>query len=291
MAQSEKVVVFECEKNKLTGIIHNPVSISSNIGVLIIVGGPQYRVGSHRQFVLLARTLSDAGVPVMRFDYRGMGDSEGESRTFLDIDSDVASATDIMFKENPQLTGIVMWGLCDAASAALFYGYQDGRVKGLILLNPWVFTEEGSAKTYLKYYYLKRLFNSDFWSKVLRLEFDYIESVKDFGALIKKILIRKQTEKSKQNKSAEMVDKSLSLPDRMKACLELFNQPILLILSGNDLTAEEFRETVKSDRQWQALLQEKKVTKETLIEADHTFSSAQWREQVANWSLEWVKKL
>jgi len=292
VAQSEKVVVFECEKNKLTGIIHNPVSISNNIGVLIVVGGPQYRVGSHRQFVLLARTLADAGMPVMRFDYRGMGDSEGEPRSFLDVDSDIALAIDVMYKECPQLSGVVIWGLCDAASAALFYGYQDDRVKGLILLNPWVFTEQGAAKTYLKYYYIKRLCNPDFWAKIIHLKFDYVESFKGLGDLIKKIVVQKSTKKSTQYSNANhFVEKTLLLPERMKACLTKFDQPILLILSGNDLTADEFRETVKSDKKWQMLLEEKKVSQKSLVEADHTFSSAQWREQVANWSLEWVKNL
>jgi len=51
---------------------------AADTGVLIVVGGPQYRVGSHRQFVMLARFLADHGVPCMRFDYRGMGDVSGE---------------------------------------------------------------------------------------------------------------------------------------------------------------------------------------------------------------------
>jgi hypothetical protein len=46
--------------------------------VVIIVVGPQYRAGLHRQFVSLARTLSTAGFLVLRYDYRGMGDSDGE---------------------------------------------------------------------------------------------------------------------------------------------------------------------------------------------------------------------
>jgi alpha/beta superfamily hydrolase len=48
--------------------------------VLVIVGGPQYRAGSHRQFTLLARSLAEQGFAVLRFDYRGMGDSTGAMR-------------------------------------------------------------------------------------------------------------------------------------------------------------------------------------------------------------------
>jgi exosortase A-associated hydrolase 1 len=289
--QLEKAVVFQCEKCKLTGVIHKPEAITK-FGVLIVVGGPQYRVGSHRQFVLLARALVDAKIPVMRFDYRGMGDSEGEGQTFLEIDKDLASAIDTFYQECPDLTGVVIWGLCDAASAALFYGYQDDRVKGLILLNPWVFTEQGSAKTFLKYYYLKRLFNPHFWRKVFRFKFDYQESFKGLVYLIKKTFLH-NTQTNNNNKAGQsnFVDKTLPLPERMKACLKKFNQPVLLILSGNDLTADEFREVVKSDIQWQELLKDEKIEQKTLLEADHTFSSALWREKVASWSLTWVNNL
>ena len=42
--------------------------------VLVVVGGPQVRAGSHRHFVQLARHLATHGHAVMRFDVRGMGD-------------------------------------------------------------------------------------------------------------------------------------------------------------------------------------------------------------------------
>ncbi|KAB8057318.1 hydrolase 1, exosortase A system-associated, partial [Janthinobacterium violaceinigrum] len=59
---------------RLVGILSLPAAPGPR-GVLIVTGGPQYRVGSHRQFVLLARALAAQGVPVLRFDLRGMGDS------------------------------------------------------------------------------------------------------------------------------------------------------------------------------------------------------------------------
>ena len=78
-----------------------------------MVGGPQYRVGSHRQFVLLARDLAADGFPVFRFDYRGMGDSEGEFRGFEHVEDDIAAAVEAFRSASPGLREIVLWGLCD----------------------------------------------------------------------------------------------------------------------------------------------------------------------------------
>jgi len=123
--QTEKIVEFQCKENYMCGVLHLPKeNESSNTGVLIVVGGPQYRVGSHRQFVLLARYLSENGYPVFRFDYRSMGDSEGEARDFESVGEDISTAIEAFFSEAGQLSNIVIWGLCDAASAALFVAHS-----------------------------------------------------------------------------------------------------------------------------------------------------------------------
>lgn len=72
MNVQEHALAFACNDSWLYGILSIPENTSSR-GVLVVVGGPQYRAGSHRQFTLLARDLAAYGVPVLRFDCRGMG--------------------------------------------------------------------------------------------------------------------------------------------------------------------------------------------------------------------------
>lgn len=289
MNMKEIPLLFECQGEQLPAILHQ-TDASAKLGVLLVVGGPQYRVGSHRQFVLLARHLAGQGVPVMRFDVRGMGDAEGTPRKFSELDDDIAAAVDCFLAASPQLQGVVIWGLCDAASAALFYAYQDERIKGLVLLNPWVFTEQGAAKTYLKHYYWQRLTSPDFWRKVLSLRFNYAESITSLLALLRRAS-RKSAGTASVNHEPTKVDEQLPLPARMRECLKRFSHPVLLILSGRDLTADEFRDAVKADAEWQRLLAEPRVTRHDFAEADHTFSSAAWRDQVAAWTSNWITKL
>jgi len=86
-------VEFSCEGDLLSGILHSGAA-DARTGVVIVVGGPQTRIGSHRQFLLLANALAAAGHPCLRFDYRGMGDSEGEPRDFEAVDADIRAAVD-----------------------------------------------------------------------------------------------------------------------------------------------------------------------------------------------------
>ncbi len=287
----ETPILFQCHENNLLGIVHQSAK-ATNLGVLLVVGGPQYRVGSHRQFVLLARMLADHDVPVMRFDYRGMGDSEGEQRSFALIDDDIAAAITAFYQVCPALSGVVIWGLCDAASAALFYAYQDERVLGLVLLNPWVYTEQGAATVYLKHYYLQRLLSPDFWRKLFSLKFDFLKSLSSLLAICRQTIKHTASVESKQcgldSNPSVLIANNLSLPIRMRECLRRYRNPVLLILSGKDLTADEFRAAVTSDSEWQTLLSEDRVTRHDFMESDHTFSTQAWRDQVAVWTLQWL---
>jgi exosortase A-associated hydrolase 1 len=282
----ELPLVFDCQGELLIGILHQASEIKLKVGVLIVVGGPQFRAGSHRQFVLLARHLADNGVPVMRFDVRGMGDSSGAPRQFHQLNDDIKAAIDNFLKECPHLHQVVIWGLCDAASAALFYAYQDARVAGLVLLNPWIFTKQGAAKTYLKYYYWQRLTSQSFWRKLFAFKFDYMESIKSLRSFIKQAKNSASNESSE--KASDIIDMELPLPIRMRESLRQFTKPVLFILSGQDLTAKEFIDVTNNDAEWQLLINSPRVNKYYFPEADHTFSTAVWRNQVADWTLNWI---
>jgi uncharacterized protein len=284
----ERALAFECQGSWLYGILHLPERSGSR-GVLIVVGGPQYRVGSHRQFTLLARRLAASGTSVMRFDCRGMGDSEGEPRTFEDVEEDIRCAIDTFLKEVPALNQLVIWGLCDAASAALFYAHRDERVTGLVLLNPWVRTDHGAAKVYLKHYYIARLFQPDLWNKIRQGNFSYGKAARSLSQVVRSVLKEKKERMIPGQVNNGTPRKIAPLPERMLAGLSRFNGKILFILSGNDLTAQEFSDLVKGSAEWQRLLASPGVSRQDLPEANHTFSRQEWKEQVITWTSRWIR--
>lgn len=291
MNVEETACNFLCRDSWLYGILHVPERPVSR-GVLIVVGGPQYRVGSHRQFTLVARYLASQGIPVFRFDYRGMGDSEGGKRIFDEVGDDLRAAIDEFMKTMPTLEEVVIWGLCDAASAALFYAHGDSRVTGLVLLNPWVRTDKGIAKVFLRHYYLSRLCDRALWGKIFRGDFHYATAVRSFIRLVAEACFRGKT--GGKEISAEAVPQKNSddtdvLPHRMLNGLKYFSGRVLVILSGNDLTAKEFSDLVSSSRDWQRLMQRPQVRCVDLPQANHTFSRREWRDQIALWTKEWIQ--
>ncbi|MBB3193497.1 hydrolase 1, exosortase A system-associated [Roseateles terrae] len=294
--------------------------IAGDLGVLLIVGGPQYRVGCHRQFTLLGRALATGGVPCLRIDYRGMGDATGEARDFEQIDDDIAAAIDHWQRERPGLRRVVIWGLCDAASAALLYvqGRADPRVAGLCLANPWVRTEESLARAQVRHYYWDRLRQGSFWRKLLSGRVGWAAARELLGKLsqarggasLESAHTTTHDTSSAPNGSgtssratahggpgssrapARRSARTTHYTVRMAEGLRRFPGPVLLMLSGDDLVAKEFLDLCRTGGgAWKGVLNRPRLRREDLPEADHTFASAAWRAQVEAWTLSFATAL
>ena len=281
MRFAEQAVAFPCVGESLLGIVATPEQPLAT-GVLIVVGGPQTRVGSHRQFLLLSRALAEAGYPVMRFDYRGMGDSSGTLRNFEVINEDIAAALGAFQASCPRVERVVLWGLCDAASASLLYWdqTQDARVHGLVLLNPWVRSEATLARTHIKHYYGQRFLQAEFWRKLLTGNLGLGRAIRGFLGSLKQ---------ARQERLPAVRDETLSFQKRMARALETFHGEVLLLLSGNDYTAKEFIQAAQADPLWSTALKKSNITQAEIPEADHTFSSHEWRGRVESITRGWLE--
>lgn len=278
----EKPLVFMSDEIPLVGMLHGAEG-EPELGVLVMVaGGPQYRIGGHRQLVQWARQYAEVGFPVLRFDFKGMGDSYGEYAGFENAGSDIRAAIDCFFDQVPSLRRVVLWGECNACSASLFYAHRDPRVAGIAMLNPWVRTEAGEARTIVKHYYLNRLMSPSFWRKVVTLQFDVFASLRSAIGLVRK---------ARTKPSVEEGETEGSLPDRMLAGLKRFDGQLMMVMSGRDLVPKEFDELVAASPAWQEQLAKRKVLRHDLPLADHTFSCAEWRNQVGDWGLTWLNAL
>ncbi|MDP1880725.1 MAG: alpha/beta fold hydrolase [Parachlamydiaceae bacterium] len=81
--ENREAITLENNGEKIFGILHLPKNQPSPYPVVLICSGfAGTKTGKLRLFVTLSHELAKQGIAVLRFDYRGSGDSEGE---FKDI--------------------------------------------------------------------------------------------------------------------------------------------------------------------------------------------------------------
>jgi len=269
MNAQEIPVVFDCAGEQLVGVVAVPER-PTTVGLLIVVGGPQYRVGSHRQFVQLARFLAAEGFSSFRFDYRGMGDSSGTVRSFEDVEADIHAAARAFREAQPNVSRLAVFGLCDGGSAALMAAANIDNLAGLIIANPWVRHGDSLNEAVVRHYYRQRLLSAEFWKKALTGQLPVMSAAAEFLQRVSRVLSGKA---DAQKVVAE------SFVDRMRRGWQLPLKRLLLV-SGQDLTAREFDDLRSRDGRWRDLHASEDLLEAPLPEADHTFSQRRSRDEM-----------
>ena len=279
MSVQEHALTIPGPDADMLGIVSQPAAVQSmaTTGVVIVVGGAQYRVGSHRQFVLLARHLAAHSYPVLRFDFPGMGDSPGECVSFENTAPHIKAAIDQLQSACPGVQRVVLWGLCDGASASLLYleATQDPRVAGLALLNPWVRSEASLARAHVKHYYRQRLLEPVFWRKLLAGGVGW-QALRSLGSNLRAM--------------RRPVTQPTSFQEQMAQGWQAFPGPILLLLSERDLTAHEFQEALQDTTAWKRHLLAEPTTQNVIPGADHTCSQPAAMDQTELEMLNWLQR-
>lgn len=165
-----RLLTFECDGTLLGATLDG----DGATGILMVTGGSQTRIGSHRMYERLARSLSKNGYSVFRFDRRGVGDSEGQDPGFRGSAADIEAAAAAFRAENAALDHMIGFGLCDGATALALFGRAAG-LEGLILVNPWLVEAKAGAPppAAIKRHYRKQLRSREAWRKLLSGSISY----------------------------------------------------------------------------------------------------------------------
>jgi uncharacterized protein len=282
MNSKEIPISFLSGEYTLYGILHQPAQFRAT-GVLIVTGRPALRTGRHRLFVLLARAWAEAGTPVMRFDFRGTGDSEGEIATLEETAVDIRSAVDAFFSHVPGLQQVVLWGMCGGAADSILYAPADPRVTGMVLVNPWLSNP-----------YIRMLVT---WRHKILLQsanlINWIRSARGLAAIPAPVFEQLQVEQIKVAtpavQKAYASYRAADVSQRLAASLAQFKGRVLFILSGEDQISRTFSRVALITPGWRRALSSARVETRDLAEANHSLRRPEWRTQAADWTLEWLK--
>lgn len=164
-------MTFACGDDPLGGTYDHG---DRTTGLLMVSGGTELRGGAHGGMARLAHAVAHAGFPVLRFDRRGVGDSDGVDPGFADSAADIDAAIVAFKRMRPDLRRLVGFGLCDGATAlALHHGALG--LSSIALANPWVVEAESGAPppAAIAHRYRQQLLTAAGWRRLLTGGVDY----------------------------------------------------------------------------------------------------------------------
>jgi pimeloyl-ACP methyl ester carboxylesterase len=293
----------------LFGLIHEPLDNRRNdTGVILLSAGVKGRVAPHRLYIKMARLFADAGFTTLRFDFCGLGDSEGaiEEQYLADFyqsielgryTDDTIAAIDWM-EDRFGFRRFILAGLCGGAIAGLHAGAKDHRVTSLIGIGlPVILAGAGIDRSKFltkvesalsRRDYTKKLFSLSSWARFLSLRSDYKFILRSFL----KPLVSKKTDQPNRAGQDMISDaepsqlKDQTIKDNFNPYIPtlfknfLTTGKILLFFGEADRYSWEFREKYM-DRYCSELGRyQKNLEAHIVSQANHILSVSEWQKDM-----------
>lgn len=166
----DEAVVFG-EYQHLIGVLRTPDSRTavSDLAVLMITPGMLPSPGPYGLHVDLAKSLSDIGIPSLRFDLSGIGESlaVGAEGTSLErAAAEITCAIDWLARRG--VRRVALFGLCSGADDAMFAAQSEPRIVGLFAMDGCGYRTHRFHWHRLVSHYLPRLASPRKWGQLLR---------------------------------------------------------------------------------------------------------------------------
>ena len=148
----ERAVRFGPADAPLAGVLSLPEGVPARErGLVALHGWGTYRDGPHEMLCKLARDLAARGTPVLRFDFRGRGESPGAyGETDLDAMIDDAILAASFLKQATGVRDAAAVGLCSGANVALAAAAWGGAFDRVASLSVLPFQSHKSAMQSLR---------------------------------------------------------------------------------------------------------------------------------------------
>jgi pimeloyl-ACP methyl ester carboxylesterase len=286
-------------------MIHNPpADVDCNsCGVVILNPGPTDRNGPERLYFKLAELIAESGYPVLRFDARGVGESEGDWQegmegapvpdVFRRIQEggwgpDTRAAVDLIIQRT-RVERVILGGLCGGAMTALVAGSEHRKVVGFFMIGLPVTLSSAAAhvqnlpESVLSKeanIYFSKLLKPSAWVRLLTLK-------TDFGTLRDVMLSRIRSRRESNGDSATELGNSKLNPFFVSSYKSAVKgrKKMLFVYSENDYLWHEFKEYI--------LPSFENATPPfdlvTIPHANHNITEVEWQEHLNKALLPWLE--
>jgi uncharacterized protein len=305
MSASLQAVTFPNKAGQtLFGIVHEPPSPRADLAVILLSPGVKSRVAPHRLYVKTAEALCALGIRVLRFDFYGLGDSEGTLSEVYLADlyraiqlgryvEDTHAALDWM-ASTYGTRRVVVAGLCGGALTGLLAG-DHPNIAGLLSFGiPVMLDGTAVDKTRnmtvgqlagIKDKYWKKLLRPSAWLRVLTLKTDFRLLWRAFTA---PLAARKQSSGARPASPPPPDDNTNPL---FAPALFTFlgrQRPALLLFGGADRLQWEFEEKFRARHADRLASHASLADIQVIQSANHIFSFSEWQEEALKRSVSWM---
>lgn len=317
MTSSVEPVVFPNALGlRLFGILHRPaLNRARGAAVLLLSPGIKGRIAPHRLYIKLARQLCEAGFMVLRFDFYGLGDAEGEldEKRVADVYAAVAmgrytddtlAAMDWMQREH-QVNRFILSGLCGGAITGLFAGARDSRVQALAGFGIPVIQYGDEALRYkhlssgeqsqFRRGYFRRLLDWKSWLRLLTFRSDFGIIAKVFLSPLKRAWKRSVTgdlPSVGQNQEETMPATDNLNPFFPPAFFEFLKEPrrLFLVFGRNDRLYWDYLEKFYQPRKYQIDALGPVLDLQVIEGARHVYEEKEQYETLLRIVVAWIGK-
>lgn len=302
---------------KLFGILHEPTENKHpDKAVIILSPGIKSRVAPHRLYIKMSRKLAEIGFFVLRYDFYGLGDSEGEIKENFTANlygsiqigkfiHDTISAMNWL-EDKFKIRKFILAGLCGGAITGLHSGQSDSRVIGLFGLGMPVILDSTNIDKYkyvskgqlnrIRLNYIYKIFSLNSWLRFFSFRTNYQLLFKSFFKTINiKNKIFSFKVKDSENKTIKKIDGNFN-----PFFSEIFrrfasSRRVCLVFSGADRLYWEFQEKYLKVFNNEFEKFNKNVNIKTIEGANHIFSFKIWQDEMLtilnDWILDFNKEL
>ena len=219
----------------------------ARVAAVLLCPGVKTRVGPHRLYRKLSQPFLARGIPVLRVDFRGLGDSEGDwpddslaqMYRLMELGhcADDARAALDWLESHLGIRNCIVGGLCGAAITALHLARHDSRLAALYAIGlparlSGTSDPHSASRGELQSHrlrYLRKLMRPASWLRFLLLRSDY------------RLMWRSLTEKLSKSGPAVAPDLNPHLAANFLALVRT-GRPALLLFGGQDPKRWEFEE-------------------------------------------------
>lgn len=293
-------------------ILHEPDVPRAGLACVLLSPGVKMRVAPHRLYRKLVPEFLAQGIPVLRVDFHGLGDAEGElpedqlDQLYRQVQlgrhvTDVLAATKWL-TENLATKRFIVGGLCGGALTGLLASQQEPRIDGLYALGiPVILDASGAAQsevmtegqlTNLRAIYLRKLFDPVSWKRFFAARSDYLAIFRSMALALGFRLRGSGAKLNVDRVPAPATPPAANLNQLfVRAMFGLLGRghPALLVFSGADRLHWEYEE--KFARPWSKPLEKfrQQLDLEVIPVANHVLGDPAWVGRARELTREWLK--